>query len=445
MKDLLVILAILVLCLELYRLLRGHWIQRVLKKKREARLFRKPRVMKPKSERDCPFCVKEKGRRGSFKPETPVAWGFRKGHGGPKKKISTQGYSCPNKECEYYGIADESIHALVGYGSHGKQEQIQDLICQACRKKFSVRRNTIIYRLKTQSSLVEKILWLLVLGVDASALEEVFGVREITIRTWLCRSGMQGKKLHEQFMSELELIHVQLDELWANMKRSNQDMWVWVVSDATTKIVPVIQVGGRTQEMAYRVVRELKGRLRPGCVPVFSTDGLKNYFYALTAHFGRWERFDGKKQIWVLLHDFVYAQVIKHQRRRRTIQVERRILCGEKGIYTERLKSAGLSGRINTSFVERLNLSIRQCVSKLTRRTWGPAHFTPELLEHLEWWRAYYHFVRYHESLSVPLPNPKQRNGKQQSTRYRKRTPAMAAGLAYRRWTVKEVLSYPLL
>ena len=79
------------------------------------------------------------------------------------------------------------------------------------------------------------------------------------------------------------------------MKRSNQDMWVWVVSDATTKIVPVIQVGGRTQEMAYRVVHELKGRLRPGWVPVFSTDGLKDYFYALTAHFGRWERFDVKK------------------------------------------------------------------------------------------------------------------------------------------------------
>ena len=65
------------------------------------------------------------------------------------------GLMCPNKECEDYGIADENIHALVGCGSHGKQEMIQDLICQACRKKFSVRRNTIIYRLKTPSGLVE--------------------------------------------------------------------------------------------------------------------------------------------------------------------------------------------------------------------------------------------------------------------------------------------------
>jgi len=269
-------------------------------------------------------------------------------------------------------------------------------------------------------------------------------VREITIRTWLCRSGIQSKKLQERFMLELELIHVQLDELWANMKRSNQDMWVWVVSDATTKIVPVIQVGGRTQEMAYKIVHELKGRLRPGCVPVFSTDGLKNYFYALTAHFGMWERLDGKKPIWVLLHDFVYAQVIKHQKRRRTVEVERRILIGDGENYHKRLKAAGLSGRINTSFIERLNLTIRQCVSKLTRRTWGPAHYTPELLEHLDWWRAYYHFVRYHESLEVELATPSQRKGKQQPIRYRRRTPAMAAGLTYKHWTVKELLSYPL-
>jgi len=224
---------------------------------------------------------------------------------------------------------------------------------------------------------------LLALGVDASALEEVFGIREITIRTWLCRSGMQGKKLHERFMLELVLIHVQLDELWANVKHSTQDMWVWTACDVTTKIIPVIQVGGRTQEMAYHVVHELKGRLRPACLPVFSTDGLRHYFYALTAHFGRWEKAEGKKPVWVLVSDFVYAQVIKHQRRRKTVQVERRMLWGDEKNYRDRLKIAGLSGKINTSFVERANLTIRQCVSKLTRRTWGPAHYTcPGYLSH---------------------------------------------------------------
>ena len=67
--------------------------------------------------------------------------------------------------------------------------------------------------------------------------------------------------------------------------------------------------------MAYRVVHELKHRLRPGCVPVFSSDGLKHYFYALTAHFGHWERPEGKKRVWTLLGEFAYAQVIKHRRK----------------------------------------------------------------------------------------------------------------------------------
>ena len=130
--------------------------------------------------------MKGKGRQELPKPEMPTAWSLRKGRGGPKKKISTQGYFCPNKECEYYGITDENIHALVGYGRHGKQEPIQDLKCQACRKKFTSRKNTVLFRLETQSSLVEKILWLLALGVDASALEEVFSISEITIHTWFC-------------------------------------------------------------------------------------------------------------------------------------------------------------------------------------------------------------------------------------------------------------------
>jgi hypothetical protein len=234
MKDLLVILALLILCFELYRLLRGNWIRHFLKKKKGAAQRRKPHVMKPKSERDCPFCMGEKGRQESSKPEMPPAWSSRKGRGGPTKKISTQVYFCPNPDCEYFAVTNESIHALVGYGSHGKQEAIRDLKCQACGKKFTSRRNTILYRLKTHSGLVEKIMWLLALGVDVSALEEVFGVREITIRTWLCRSGMQGKKLHERFLLEVERIHVQLDELWANVKRPTQNMWVWTACDVTT-------------------------------------------------------------------------------------------------------------------------------------------------------------------------------------------------------------------
>jgi len=32
-------------------------------------------------------------------------------------------------------------------------------------------------------------------GLDTSAIEEVFGIREMTVRTWLARGGTHGQKL----------------------------------------------------------------------------------------------------------------------------------------------------------------------------------------------------------------------------------------------------------
>jgi transposase-like protein len=278
-------------------------------------------------------------------------------------------------------ITDEKIHELVGYGTHGKYEDVQDLICQACRKKFTVRKHTLLYRLKTHSKIVRLALHFLAMGVDISALEEVRAIRESTLRTWLVRSGVQGRKLRERFFTGLELVHVQLDELWANVKQAEQAVWVWVVCDAKIKVVPVVQLGSRTQEMAYSVVHELKSKV--GCVPVFSTDGLAHYFYALTAHFGEWVQVEGeKKSVWMVLPNFLYAQVIKHQRRYRLVEVEERQIWGLPEEYRRLLKAGGLSGNINTSFGERVNplalparasVTIRQSVSKLTRRTWRRA------------------------------------------------------------------------
>jgi transposase InsO family protein len=126
------------------------------------------------------------------------------------------------------------------------------------------------------------------------------------------------------------------------------------------------------------------------------------------------------------------------------VSVEHHVLWGELEHLTTGLKALGLSGKFNTAFIERLNLTIRQGVALLLRRTWGMAQFTSELLLHVQWWRGYYHFARYHESLRITFTQPIQRKGKQTPRRFRSRTPAMAAGLASHRWTVLELISYPL-
>ncbi len=46
----------------------------------------------------------------------------------------------------------------------------------------------------------------------------------------------------------------------------------------------------------------------------------------------------------------------------------------------------GFSGRLNTAFIERVNLTVRHGVAALARRTWATAKPAPQLLAHLEWW-----------------------------------------------------------
>ena len=58
--------------------------------------------------------------------------------------------------------------------------------------------------------------------------------------------------------------------------------------------------------------------------------------------------------------------------------------------------------------------------------------------------RSDYHFVRPHASLRVVLAQPIERGGRRQPQRYRQRTPAMAAGVTSQRWTVRELLLFPL-
>ena len=86
--------------------------------------------------------------------------------------------------------------------------------------------------------------------------------------------------------------------------------------------------------------------------------------------------------------------------------------CGMRLALRDALMGLGLSGKLTTAFVERLNLTVRQSVAALMRRTWSTMHQAPQLLLHLEWWRGYYHFVRLHESLRVAQAQPIGRGGR---------------------------------
>jgi IS1 family transposase len=282
-------------------------------------------------------------------------------------------------------------------------------------------------------------------GLSLAAAVRVFGHRPATITTWLTRAGAHSATLHEHWFHQLQLPHVQLDEIRTRLRSRAHSLWLWLAIDPLTKIIPVLHLGPRTQAAAHATVHALHQRLAPGCIPIFTSDGLNLYFYALTAHFGQWVADVGRRaRRWQLAAGLIYGQVKKTYQRRKRVRVTQVMRCGMRVELSAALKQLGLSGQINTAFIERLNLTVRQSVAALVRRTWSTAQEAPQLLAHLHWWQAYYHLVRPHEALRVVLAQPIDRGGKRVPQRYRQRTPAMAAGLTLRRWSVHEVLALPL-
>jgi IS1 family transposase len=408
------------------------------------------RLLKPRSPDDCPACRLASPASSAGGP-TPVPvrpWSEVKSRRGAPKRIDTQGFACPNQQCVYFGITDAHIHALVGDGKHGQAEPIQTFRCQACHTTFTARRHTPLYRLKTPSQQIAVVLSALAEGLNPSAAERVFGYRQATITTWLTRAGEHAQSLHERCFRHLHLPHLQLDELRTRLRCSQHVLWLWLAIDPRAKLLPVLQLGPRTQNMAHSVIHSLQKMLAPGFIPLFTSDGLNLYFYALTAHFGHWleaDRQGRQRRQWQVAKGLIYGQVKKCYRRRKLVRVTPIMRLLTEADLKRALQHLGFSGRLNTAFIERVNLTVRHGVAALARRTWATAQQSPQLLANQEWWRAYYHFVRPHASLRIALLQPRKRGGKRVAQRYRQRTPAMAAGKTNRRWTAKDLLSHPLL
>ena len=336
-----------------------------------------PKPLTPRSEDDCLHCRTHPARSPRLRPADPPPppWHQVKSPRGRKKFVNTEGYACLNPACPYRWITDARVQALVGDGTHG-HDHIPDGRCQACHRKFSARRDTALYRLRTPAQVVCTALALLVEGVAPDALQRVLGIRETTQRLWLTRAGLHAQSLHEHFSHHLTLAHLQLDELFTTARQAAHDLWLWVALDATTKFIPARARGPRTQEMAHHLIHQVRQTLAVSHLPVLpmshapqepgwaarrSRDGLKLYFYALTAHFGQWVQEPGRpKRVWRVQPGWLYAQVQKLQRRRRLVRVNRQMRCGSREAFTARLLALGLSGRIQTAFIERLNLT-RPC------------------------------------------------------------------------------------
>ena len=209
-------------------------------------------------------------------------------------------------------------------------------------------------------------------------------------------------------------MELQADEIQTIVGGKKQPIWIFVVLDVWSRLWPSTRVGKRSYRNTLDLFRDVSKRMILPSVPLIATDGFKFY-----------ERVIGR----VFRPACVYGQVIKTRRNDRVIRVERKAVIGA-GRLRQALHDSEDSETLNTSFVERLNLILRQGSTYLGRRTLCQARWKQCLDDHLELLRCHYNFVRPHRALKF---------GRQV------RTPAMQAGLTTRPLTWRELFSVRLL
>jgi hypothetical protein len=132
--------------------------------------------------------------------------------------------------------------------------------------------------------------------------------------------------------------------------------------------------------------------------------------------------------------------VVKSYRRRRIVGIKHRVVFGTQRAIEQVLAVCGWA--INTAFVERLNLDIRQRVAAIGRRVNTLCQGEAGLRDQLALFQVYHNFVVPHASLRQPLAAPLATNGRGSAKRWQPCTPAMAVGVTDHVWSLKEVLLY---
>ena len=122
------------------------------------------------------------------------------------------------------------------------------------------------------------------------------------------------------------------------------------------------------------------------------------------------------------------------------VAVKPRVVFGTQQAIEQVLATCGW--QINTAFVERLNLSLRQRVAAMGRRSATPCKSEDSLGQHLALFQAYHNFVLPHASLRQALADPIATHGSGSARQWRPCTPALAAGLTDHVWSLREILRF---
>jgi hypothetical protein len=404
----------------------------------------------------CALCERETGETPPAPPPRPDRMPLTTRR---PRTVDTSMHFCPHTACDYRGWLGMHNLRANGHPHGGPWRQLQ---CTACAGYFPEHHGTIFHGKQAAVERIVHVLACLAEGLGIRATARVFEVDPNTVLQWLVEAAEQLKAFTSYWLCNVHVKQLQLDELYAMLREvksgeisedeaikrlERSSSWVWTAMDPESKLLVVIDVGTRTLEMAQCVVHQVCQHLAPDCVPLFLTDGLKDYGTAFLSHFGQWiqparRRDKGPlpKPRWMPVPQLLYAQVVKSYRRRRIVGVKYRVVFGTMERVAQILAACGW--KINTAFVERLNLDIRQRVAAVGRRVNTLCKGEDGLRHQRTVYHAYDNFCLPHASLRQPLLVPESSNGRGSAKVWRPCTPAMAAGLTDHVWSLKEVLLY---
>lgn len=345
-----------------------------------------------------------------------------------------------------------NISAISTYPTQSGKRRI--FRCRACDETFSETRETVFFDLRTPEEKVMMTLKMLLVGVDLMGIAFVLGVTEETTLEWLARAAAKADEINAALLRDLPVTQVQLDEMWNFIRRkhSTEDdggeslpecadgrQWIWISFAPEYRLMLSAVVGPRTLETATAVIAATAAIVRG--IPVFFSDGFTCYFAALIAAYHTWVIFPrtGKpgrpKEPRREPHpELVYGQLVKEKKQGRLVTLSTRVLAG-----AERLERLGL--KVSTALIERLNLTLRQALAPLARKTYSFCKDREQMQRRVTFFQAFYNVARPHQSLRTQLPMRERRRTGAIRPRWRERTPAMAAGLTDHIWTFRELLT----
>jgi hypothetical protein len=198
-------------------------------------------------------------------------------------------------------------------------------------------------------------------------------------------------------------------------------------------------VGPRTLETAKEVVAATKARVAG--IPACFSDGFTCYLAALIAAFHvvmtcapTGKRGRPRQPVCAPHPALISGQLVKQKKHGKLRTLSTRVVLG-----AERLTHLGLT--ISTALVERVNLTLRQALAPLGRKTSSFCKDRERLRQRVVFFQAFSNVARPHMSLRRPLPLHERTRHGAICPRWRECTPAMATGLTDHVWTFRELLT----